>query len=100
MQMRKRSDGLSKKVKQHALAQINSKGGLEYTCDLLQQLQQELLCQTGIMEKRAGAKNWILRQVLQQVEVKTGTENKTDSGGKGRNKWLQHQTQAWAALSN
>jgi geranylgeranyl pyrophosphate synthase len=100
MQMRKHSDGLSKKVKEHALEKINSKGGLEYTRDLLQQLQRELLCQTETLEKRAGAKNWILRQVLQQVEVKPGTQDKTDSGGKSRNKWLQHQTHAWASLSN
>ncbi|KAJ5745660.1 hypothetical protein N7520_010842 [Penicillium odoratum] len=69
MQRRRQSDTLPLDLKRLVLKRLTESGSLDYTPDVLRELQNIIADELDLVEFKTGLKNWVLRRLLYQLKV-------------------------------
>ncbi|KAL5042058.1 hypothetical protein BDW71DRAFT_200911 [Aspergillus fruticulosus] len=94
--------GTSIEAKKYILSQIRSCGSLEYTRELISHLLQGLEDMLWEIESVTGQKNWILRNMMAQMQVKgdKSLHNKESTLTEVLRVWGKYQEEAWRSSPN
>ncbi|KAL4925666.1 bifunctional terpene synthase/polyprenyl synthetase family protein [Aspergillus undulatus] len=97
LKMPRNGAGASIEAKRYILSQIRGSGSLEYTRELLSHLRQDLEDMLREMEYVTGHKNWILRNMILQMQVKEekALQNKESTFTEVSRVWGKYQEAAW-----
>ncbi|KAL4860634.1 hypothetical protein BDV12DRAFT_191585 [Aspergillus spectabilis] len=95
--MQRNGAGASIEAKRYILSQIQSSGSLEYTKELLSHLLHDLEEMVREMESVTGQKNWILRNIMVQMQVKEdrALQKKESTVSEVLRVWGKYQETAW-----
>ena len=73
LQGRKLNNGMSLEMKRLVLKKLEEVGSFEYTRQVLRSLYRELQGMISDLEAKSGVKNWVLRLLLQKLDIDGGT---------------------------
>jgi hypothetical protein len=95
--MRRNGAGASIEAKRYILSQIRGSGSLEYTKELISHLLHDLEDMVREMESVTGQKNWILRNIMVQMQVKEdrAIQKKESTVSEVLRVWGKYQETAW-----
>ncbi|KAE8149070.1 polyprenyl synthetase [Aspergillus avenaceus] len=104
LHMRDRKGGLSREAKECILSHIDESGSLDLTQSLLDKLREGLEDMLAGFESCTGQKNWILRSMMLQLEIKRDVDLKKCKGestwAKVRRVWGGYRDVAWGRELN